>query len=344
ASYQISRFLNLNKKQDLRAFYKGIDQHFVFTSGSTESINLVFKGLSMKFKKGHIITSKTEHKAVISTCNYLSSIGFEVTFLDVNEEGLIDEKELINAIKADTFLISIMWANNETGVVQDINRISEIAREHDILFFTDATAAAGKVNIDLDETPVDFLCFSGHKIHGPKGTGVLYINKNNPRTNFSPQIHGGEQQNNMRSGTLNIPGIVGTGVACEILNSNFNNEIQRVKHLRDLLEEKLLRIPGVYLNGSKIHRTCNVANICFSEVETDNLIIQSPNIAVSTGSACNSQSNKASHVLTAMGFEKNRLSSSIRFSLGRFNTIREIEEVYESYINHYQNSFNHLLV
>lgn len=291
-------------------------EEIYFTSGSTESINLVIKGIfeSRKKEEKHIITVKTEHKAVLDTCRYLERLGANVTYLDVDCDGLIDLDELENSITESTILVSVMYANNETGVLQDIKAIGEICKNHDVLFFSDATQALGKVDLNVSEILVDMLCFSGHKMYGPKGVGGLYVSKS-----VKPlmQTHGGGHQNKMRSGTLNVPGIVGLGKAAELAKLNQKDESERLKQLRDDLEENLLYENKIKVNGSKENRLPNISNFQLLGQEAEEFILRNKNkISVAMGSACNSEVIEPSHVLKAIGLSDVEAGSSIRISLG----------------------------
>ncbi len=298
-----------------------------FTSGSTESINLAMKGIFDAYKKNgnHIITTKTEHKAVLDTCGYLEEIGAEVTYLDVDSKGLIDLNELKGSIKKSTILVTIMYANNETGVLQDILSINEICQKHNVTFFSDTTQAIGKIDLNLNNVPIDILCFSGHKIYGPKGIGGLYIRKG---IKPSMQIHGGGHQNKMRSGTLNVPGIVGLGKAAELAQINQKNESERLKQLRDNLEEILTLDNKIKINGSKENRLPNISNIQLLGQEAEEFILRNKKkISVAMGSACNSEVIEPSHVLKAMGLSENEAGCSIRISLGHSVNKEHIEEL-----------------
>ena len=299
-------------------------EEIYFTSGSTESINLAIKGIfeSITKKEKHIVTVKTEHKAVLDTCSYLESVGVDVTYLDVDSDGLIDLGELERSIKSSTILVSVMYANNETGVLQDIKSIGEICERHGVLFFSDATQAFGKIDLNVVETAIDMLCFSGHKIYGPKGVGGLYIRKG-----VKPilQIHGGGHQGNMRSGTLNVPGIVGLGKASEIASQNMESEYVRLKKLRDQLEGELLSNKKIRVNGSQKNRLPNISNIQLIGQEADNFILRNKSkISVATGSACNSEVIEPSHVLKTMGLNDEEAGSSIRVSIGSLTTEDDI--------------------
>ena len=303
-------------------------KEIVFTSGATESDNLALKGIyEMYASKGnHIITVITEHKAVIDTCRHIEKIGGDVTYLGVQKDGLIDLKELEEAIKPSTILIAVMQANNETGVIQPVKEISEIARKHKVLFFTDASQAAGKIKIGVNESDIDLMAFSAHKIYGPKGVGALYVRSKNPAVKLTAQMDGGGHERFMRSGTLNVPGIVGFGKACELSLSEIDYDEIRLSKLRNKLENSLLKNEEIYVNGTIQHRLPHVTNISFKYVEGDRLIISlNKNIAVSSGSACTSASLEPSYVLKAMGVSDDMAYASIRFCLGRFTTEEEID-------------------
>jgi len=306
----------------------------VFTSGATEAINLAIKGtFESYFEKGnHIITTAAEHRAVLDSCEWIERNGGKVTYLPVDEKGLIDLKHLEIAITDHTILIAILHANNETGVLQPIAEISTIAKNHDILFFTDATQAAGKIPVNVEDDGIDMLSISAHKLYGPKGIGALYVRKKNPKVSISSQIHGGGHEKNMRSGTLNVPGIVGFGKACELCMENLMLESGVLKQLRDQLEEKLLTITGTRINGTVEYRLPHITNISFEEVNGDKLLLEiCKEIAVSRGSACSSVTSKPSHVLSAMNISDELALSSFRLSLGRFTTPAEIEYTYNAF-------------
>ena len=257
-----------NAKSQIADLIQCDPTEIIFTSGSTESINLILKGVSASFssKGSHFVTVKTEHKAVLDTCNYLEEVGCEVTYLDVDKDGLINLKDLENAIRPDTVLVSVMWVNNETGVIQDIESIARICKQQDTLFFSDATQAFGKVSVDLTKIDIGFLCFSGHKIFGPKGIGGVYVQESSAK-HILPLIHGGGHQKNMRSGTFNVPGIVGLGKAAEIANRSITKDAIRIGEMRDYLELKL-RSFGCKVNGSK-SRLFNTTNISFYSLKSD---------------------------------------------------------------------------
>src|SRR6266487_3325176 len=303
-------------------------KEIIFTSGATESDNLAIKGIFELYagKGNHIITCVTEHKAVLDTCKHIEKLGGEVTYLPVQRDGLIDLKELEAAIKQNTILIAIMYANNEIGVVQPIKEITIIAKKHGILFFSDATQAVGKIPVDTIKDGIDLMAFSAHKIYGPKGVGALYVRRKDPRVRVTAQMDGGGHERGMRSGTLNVPGIVGFGMACEICRLNMEEDAKRIKALRDKLENALLQTEESYLNGNKENRLPHVTNVSFKYVESEALMLGcNKSIAVSSGSACTSASVEPSHVLKALGLSDDLAHSSLRFSLGRFTTEEEID-------------------
>ena len=303
-------------------------KEIIFTSGATEGDNLAIKGVyEMYASKGnHIITATTEHKAVLDTCKHIEKIGGEVTYLQVNAEGLIDLKELEAAIKPTTILISIMYANNEIGVVMPIKEISAIARKHGVLLFTDGTQAVGKIPVDVNKDGIDLMAFSAHKMYGPKGVGALYVRRKNPRVKVTAQMDGGGHERGMRSGTLNVPGIVGFGKACEVCMLDMEEDTKRISKMRDHLETELLKLEEAYVNGSREHRLPHVANISFKHVEGEGLLMGfNKNIALSSGSACTSASLEPSYVLKALGLGDDLAHSSLRFGLGRFTTDDQIE-------------------
>lgn len=303
-------------------------KEIIFTSGATEADNLAIKGVyEMYASKGnHIITAVTEHKAVLDTCKHIEKSGGEVTYLKVKSDGLIDLNELEAAIKPNTILIAIMYANNEIGVIQPIKEISAIAKKHGILFFTDAVQAAGKIPIDVNKDGIDLMAISAHKMYGPKGVGALYVRRKNPRVKVTAQIDGGGHERGMRSGTLNVPGIVGFGKACEICRLDMESDTKRIATLRDKLETELLKIEESYLNGSKEHRLPHVSNISFKYVEGEGLLMGfNKNIALSSGSACTSASLEPSYVLKALGLGDDLAHSSLRFGLGRFTNEEQID-------------------
>ncbi len=303
-------------------------KEIIFTSGATESNNLALRGAAemLRAKGRHIITVKTEHKAVIDTVKYLETQGFEVSFLEVDEFGLIRLDDLRKAITDQTILVSVMAANNEVGTVQPMKEIGALCKEKKVLFHSDAVQAAGRISIDVEDWQVDLLSLSAHKIYGPKGVGALYVRRKNPRVRLSPLIHGGGHERGMRSGTLNVPGIVGFGKAAEIAHAEWELEAARTKKLRERLFEGLkARLDLIFLNGHPESRLPNNLNISFSYVEGEALMMAMKDIAVSSGSACTSASLEPSYVLRAMGIGEDLAHSSIRFGLGRFTTEEEID-------------------
>jgi cysteine desulfurase len=303
-------------------------KEIIFTSGATESDNLAIKGVFEMYagKGNHIITCNIEHKAVLDTCKHLEKKGAEVTYLKVKENGLIDLADLEAAIKQTTILIAIMYANNEMGTIMPVKEISDIAKKNSIIFFSDATQAVGKIPVDVNKDGIDVLAFSAHKMYGPKGVGALYVRRKNPRVKLSAQIDGGGHERGMRCGTLNVPGIVGFGKACEICLNEMEEETARVSMLRDKLQNALLQIEGSFLNGDKEHKLPHVTNISFKHTEGDALMMGlNKNMAVSSGSACTSASLEPSYVLKALGLDDEGAHSSIRFSLGRFTTEEQID-------------------
>lgn len=299
----------------------------IFTSGATEAINMALKGVfeAYRTKGNHIVTVATEHKAVLDTCRHLEKSGAHVTYLPVNNHGLIDPDELRKAITNKTILVSVMVANNETGVIQPVKKIAELVHEKNCLFMSDATQACGKIKVDVEEDQIDLVCLSAHKFYGPKGTGALYVRRKNPRVSLSPLIDGGGHEKGLRSGTLNVPAIVGFGKACELAVSEMKDDAARISILRDELEKKLKEIGNVFLNGYTEHRLYNVTNLSFEQVHANAMISELKTIAVATGSACTSAIQEPSHVLKAMGVKDERAYSAIRFSLGKFTTEEEIK-------------------
>src|SRR5215831_4355470 len=305
-------------------------KEIVFTSGATESNNLAIKGVAEMYaeKGNHIITAATEHKAVLDTCKRLEKDGLRVTYLPVQQNGLVDLEQLRNAITDKTILITIMYANNEIGVLQPVAEIGKMARERGVLFHTDATQAVGKVPVDVNKDNVDVLSISAHKMYGPKGVGALYVRRRNPRVQLTAQIDGGGHERGMRSGTLNVPGIVGLGEACALAKAEMPEESKRMEYLRDKLKDRLLAaIDECYINGTMEHRLPNNLNISFAFVEGESLLMGINDIAVSSGSACTSATLEPSYVLKALGAGDDLAHSSIRFGLGRFNTDAEVDYV-----------------
>ncbi|AFL83592.1 cysteine desulfurase family protein [Belliella baltica DSM 15883] len=305
------------------------DPHeIIFTSGATEAINLAIKGIveQNQDKGNHIVTVSTEHPAVLDTSKYLESKDVEITYLPVDKFGLVDLAEVEKAIRKDTILVSVMLVNNETGVIQPIKEIAELAHQKGAFFMTDATQAVGKMKVSVNEMGIDIMAFSGHKFYGPKGVGGLYLRSRRPyKVKLESLIHGGGHERGVRSGTLNVPGIVGLGVAAEISMKEMEADQERIGDLRDQLEKTFLGMPDTFLNGHPKKRLYNVSNICFKGADADAIIAGLENIAVSNGSACSSIKVEPSHVLTAMGLSESEAYSSLRLSLGRFTNYSNID-------------------
>ena len=304
----------------------------IFTSGATESINLAIQGTAEKHatKGKHIITIATEHKAVLDVCDYLETQGYSVTVLPVNKEGMIDLDQLQSAIQEDTILIAAMYANNETGVLHPVAAIGAIARKRSIPFFCDATQAVGKIPVDVNRDNIDMMVFSGHKMYGPKGVGALYVRKKDPKIEISPLFYGGGHERKLRSGTLNVPGIVGLGKASALCQSAMQEEAVRLRSYRDIFWNAIKDLNGVRWNGQQENALSHVANICFDLPGGDNLIkLLTKHISVSSGSACSSAIVAPSHVLIAMGLTDDQAHASIRFSMGRFTTREEVDTLVE---------------
>ncbi|MEZ4966768.1 MAG: IscS subfamily cysteine desulfurase [Saprospiraceae bacterium] len=315
-------------REQIAALLGAEDKEIIFTSGATESNNLALKGVfEMYARKGnHIITAETEHKAILDTCKHLEKAGAEITYLKVKEDGLVDLADLEAAIKPTTILVSLMWANNETGVIQPMKEIAQICEKHGVLFHSDATQAVGKIPTLPRETGVHLMSFSAHKMYGPKGVGGLYVSRKNPRVKVTAQIDGGGHERGMRSGTLNVPGIVGFGKAAEIAKNEMFQDAERVSRLRDKLENALVQLEETKINGNVNSRMPHVTNISFKHVEGEGLMMTfNQHIAVSSGSACTSASLEPSYVLVAMGLGDDLAHSSIRFSLGRFTTEEDVD-------------------
>lgn len=314
-------------REQVAALIGATEKEIIFTSGATESDNLAVKGVfEMYSEKGnHIITAKTEHKAVLDACKHIEKHGGEVTYLNVQEDGLINLAELEAAMRPTTVLVAIMYANNEIGVVQPVKEIAAIAHKHGALFFTDATQAVGKISVNVIEDGIDLLALTAHKIYGPKGVGALYVRRKNPRVKVTAQMDGGGHERGMRSGTLNVPGIVGLGKACEICRTDMESDNARIQKLRDKLETELMQMEEAYLNGNKEHRLPQVSNISFKYVEGEGLLMRVKDIALSSGSACTSASLEPSYVLKALGLDDELAHSSLRFGLGRFTTEEEVD-------------------
>ncbi|MFD0794195.1 IscS subfamily cysteine desulfurase [Mucilaginibacter litoreus] len=315
------------------------EKEIIFTSGATESDNLAIKGVFEMYKEkgNHIITAVTEHKAVLDACKHVEKLGGKVTYLPVKADGLIDLTVLEAAMTPQTILVSIMYGNNEIGVIQPVKEISAIAHKHGALFMTDATQAVGKIPVDVNADGIDLLAMSAHKLYGPKGVGALYVRRKGPRVKVTAQMDGGGHERGMRSGTLNVPGIVGLGKACEIAGQEMESEALRLSTLRDKLEKSLTVLEESYVNGNVEHRLPHVANISFKYVEGEGLMMAMKDLAVSSGSACTSASLEPSYVLKSLGLSDDLAHSSIRFGLGRFTTEEEVDyaiEVTTKAVNH----------
>jgi cysteine desulfurase len=316
AREQVAKLINADPKE------------IIFTSGATEGDNLGIKGVyEMYASKGnHIITCTTEHKAVLDTCKHIEQLGGQVTYLPVQRDGLIDLAALEAAITDKTILIAIMYGNNEIGVVQPMKAISAIARKHGVLLFTDGTQAVGKIPVDVIADGIDLMAFTAHKMYGPKGVGALYVRRKNPRVKVTAQMDGGGHERGMRSGTLNVPGIVGLGKACELCMHEMEAESKRLSTLRDKIENALMEIEETYLNGHKEHRLPHTTNISFKYVEGEGLMMGfNKNIALSSGSACTSASLEPSYVLKALGLGDDLAHSSLRIGLGRYTTEAQVD-------------------
>ena len=315
AREQISKLINCSEKE------------IIFTSGATESNNLAIKGVfEMYAEKGnHIITATTEHKAVLDTCAHLEKLGASITYLQVKADGLIDLNELSNAITDKTILVSIMHGNNEIGVIQPMKEIAAITRSKGVLLHTDATQTVGKIPVDVEADGIDLLSFTAHKMYGPKGVGALYVRRKNPRVKVTAQMDGGGHERGMRSGTLNVPGIVGFGKACEIAMQDMEKDTIRLSAMRNRLEKSLVELEESYINGNTDHRLPHVTNISFKYVEGEGLMMAMKDLAVSSGSACTSASLEPSYVLKSLGLSDDLAHSSIRFGLGRFTTDEEVD-------------------
>jgi cysteine desulfurase len=303
-------------------------KEIIFTSGATESDNLAIKGVFAAYasKGNHIITALTEHRAVLDTVGHIEKMGGAVSYLTVHQDGLIDLDELESSIKPGTILITLMYANNETGVIQPVKEIGQIARKHGILFFSDATQAVGKIPVNVNDDGIDLMALSAHKIYGPKGIGALYVRRKHPRVALQAQMDGGGHERGMRSGTLNVPGIVGLGRASELCMQEMNMDAKRTAALRDKLEQALMAIEGTYLNGNKEKRLPHVSNISFDYADGEAIMLGlNKDMAVSSGSACTSASLEPSHVLKAMGLTDELAHSSVRFSLGRNTNDADID-------------------
>lgn len=303
------------------------EKEIIFTSGATESNNLALKGVfEMYAEKGkHIITAVTEHKAILDTCKHLEKQGAEITYLYPTEDGLLTVEQVEAAIRPDTILVSLMFANNEIGVIEPIREIAAVCKKHGVLFHSDATQAVGKIPVDVIADNIDLMSFTAHKMYGPKGIGALYVRRKNPRVKVTAQMDGGGHERGMRSGTLNVPGIVGFGKAAEIARIDMVSDTERIIKMRDRLENSLLTLEESYLNGAKDHRLPHTTNISFKYVEGEGLMMAIKDIAVSSGSACTSASLEPSYVLKSLGLDDELAHSSLRFGLSRFTTDAEID-------------------
>jgi cysteine desulfurase len=324
-----------NARTQVASLIGATPKEIIFTSGATESDNLMIKGVAEMYREkgNHIITQAIEHKAVLDTCKRLEKDGFEVTYLPVQRDGRVDPEEVRKAITPKTILITIMYANNEIGVINPIAEIGKIAKERGIFFAVDGVQAVGKIPVDVQRDNIDLLAISAHKIYGPKGVGALYVRRRNPRVQLSAIIDGGGHERGMRSGTLNVPGIVGLGAACEIAQKEMAEESVRLRRLRDRLKAGLeSKLDEVFINGSMEHRLPNNLNMSFAYVEGESLLMGINDIAVSSGSACTSATLEPSYVLKALGVGEDLAHTSIRFGLGRFNSEEEVDYVTEKMV------------
>jgi len=306
-------------------------EEIIFCGSGTESDNIAIKGvaLGLKDKGRHIITSNIEHKAVLESCRYLEENGFEITYLPVKNNGIIDLDDFKKALRKDTILVSIMLANNEIGTLQPIEEIGQLATKYGFILHTDAVQAVGKMPVDVCKLGVHLLSFSGHKIYAPKGIGVLYVDKE-LKDIIVPLIHGGHQEDGVRSGTENVPYIIGLAKSCDIIQNELEKDIEHIRAVRDRFEKRILsEIPDVYLNGDPKNRVCNISNITFKCIEAEALMVYASDVCCSTGSACSSNDIDASHVLKAINVNPVDLHGAIRFSFGRFNTFEEVDTAVE---------------
>lgn len=315
-------------REQIASLISATAKEVVFTSGSTEAINLAMKGVGDMYgaKGKHMITSLAEHKAVLDTAKHLEKEGFEVTYLTPDATGKVTAEQVAEAIREDTILVSLMWANNEVGTINPIREIGAVCRERGVLFFTDATQAVGKIPVDVDADNIDMLCLSGHKVYGPKGVGCLYVRRRKPRVRLVAQMDGGGHERGMRSGTLNVPGIVGLGAACAVAEQDLEKDIAHANALRERFESKIFAaLDYVEINGDKDARLPGCSNLSFAYVEGESLIMGFKDLAVSSGSACTSASLEPSHVLQCMGVGDELAHSSIRFGFGRLTTEEDID-------------------
>ncbi|MGB2632325.1 MAG: IscS subfamily cysteine desulfurase [Candidatus Acidiferrum sp.] len=324
-----------NARQQVASLINATAKEIIFTSGATESDNLMIKGVAEMYREkgNHIITEAIEHKAVLDTCKNLEKHGFEVTYLPVHKDGRVDPEDVRKAIRPTTILISVMYANNEIGAVNPIAEIGKIAKERGVIFAVDGVQAVGKIPVDVQKDNIDLLAISAHKLYGPKGVGALYVRRRNPRVQLSAIIDGGGHERGMRSGTLNVPGIVGLGKACELCQQEMATESVRLRGLRDRLKAGLeAKLDEVYINGSLEHRLPNNLNMSFAYVEGESLLMGINDVAVSSGSACTSATLEPSYVLKALGVGEDLAHTSIRFGLGRFTTEEEVDYVIDKMV------------
>jgi cysteine desulfurase len=324
-----------NARQQVASLVGATAKEIIFTSGATESDNLMIKGVAEMYREkgNHIITQAIEHKAVLDTCKNLEKHGFEVTYLPVQRDGRVSPEDVRKAMKPTTILICVMYANNEIGIINPIQEIGKIAKEHGVIFAVDGVQAAGKVPVDVQKDNIDLLAISAHKMYGPKGVGALYVRRRNPRVQLSAIIDGGGHERGMRSGTLNVPGIVGLGKACELCQQEMAQESERLRGLRDRLRKGLeAKLDEVFINGSMEHRLPNNLNMSFAYVEGESLLMGINDVAVSSGSACTSATLEPSYVLKALGVGEDLAHTSIRFGLGRFTTQEEVDYVVDKMV------------
>jgi len=324
-----------NARQQVASLIHATAKEIIFTSGATESDNLMIKGVAEMYREkgNHIITQAIEHKAVLDTCKNLEKHGFEVAYLPVHKDGRVDPEDVRKAIKPTTILISIMYANNEIGIINPIAEIGKIAKERGIIFAVDGVQAVGKIPVDVQKDNIDLLAISAHKFYGPKGVGALYVRRRNPRVQLSAIIDGGGHERGMRSGTLNVPGIVGLGKACELCQQEMAKESERLRGLRDRLKAGLeAKLDEVFVNGSMEYRLPNNLNMSFAYVEGESLLMGINDVAVSSGSACTSATLEPSYVLKALGVGEDLAHTSIRFGLGRFTTQEEVDYVIDKMV------------
>jgi cysteine desulfurase len=324
-----------NARAQVASLIGATPKEIIFTSGATESDNLMIKGVAEMYREkgNHIITQAIEHKAVLDTCKRLEKYGYEVTYLPVQKDGRVDPEDVRKAIKPTTILITVMYANNEIGIINPVQEIGKIAKEHGIIFAVDGVQAVGKIPVDVQKDNIDLLAITAHKIYGPKGVGALYVRRRNPRVQLSAVIDGGGHERGMRSGTLNVPGIVGLGKACEVAQQGMAEESKRMLALRERLRKGLeAKLDEVFINGSMEYRLPNNLNMSFAYVEGESLLMGINDIAVSSGSACTSATLEPSYVLKALGVGEDLAHTSIRFGLGRFNTEEEVDYVIDKMV------------